>query len=157
MLTILMILAIILTGLMAGFFFAYWCSVMVGLRSVRDETFVETMQHINVVLPNAMFAPPFFGALILPGAAAWIAFRDGQSEVGWWLVASFVLYLATFAITAARNVPMNNALANAGTPQDAEDAARIRAEFEGPWVRWNTIRTATNCASFVAAVIALAV
>ena len=157
MLTILMIVAVILTGLMAGFFFAYWCSVMIGLRSVRDETFVETMQHINAVLPNAMFAPPFVGALVVPAIAAWIAFRDGANTTGWWLVASFVLYLATFAITAGRNVPMNNALATAGTPQDAADAAEIRGDFEEPWITWNTIRTATNAASFAAAVVALAV
>ncbi len=156
MLTILVGLSVILTGLMAGFFFAYWCSVMVGLRSVSDETFVETMQHINAVLPNAMFAPPFFGALLVPAIAAWIAFSDGKPEAGWWLVVSFVFYVVTFVITAVRNVPMNNALAQAGAPHDAAGAIRIRAEFEGPWVRWNAMRTATNLASFAAAVIALA-
>ena len=41
--------------------------------------------------------------------------------------------------------------------RDAADAAEIRGDFEEPWITWNTIRTATNAASFAAAVVALAV
>ena len=60
-----LIAAIITSGLLAGFFFAYWCSVMIGLRKVKDATFVETMQQINASLPNARFAIAFFAPVLL--------------------------------------------------------------------------------------------
>ena len=44
--------ATITTGLMAGLYYAYACSVMPGLSRTDDRTFVSAMQQINVAIIN---------------------------------------------------------------------------------------------------------
>ena len=44
--------ATITTGLMAGLYYAYACSVMLGLSRTGDRTFVSAMQQINVAILN---------------------------------------------------------------------------------------------------------
>lgn len=146
---------VITSGLLAGFFFAYWCSVMIGLRNVRDETFIETMQNINAALPNRRFAIPFFAPVVLSLFAVWRTFADDATTSMWWSVTAAVLSLITFGITAARNVPMNNALAEVGAPASPGIAHEAREANEAPWTLWNDIRTYTSALAFVAAIAAL--
>ena len=40
------------TGLMAGLYYAYAYSVMLGLSMTDDRTFVSAMQQINVAIIN---------------------------------------------------------------------------------------------------------
>ncbi|GAA2897515.1 DUF1772 domain-containing protein [Streptosporangium fragile] len=147
--------ATITTGLMAGLFYAYACSVMPGLRRTDDRTFVGTMQSINVAILNGWFAVCFVGALPATGAAAGLHLhREGRAALPW-TVAAFVLYAATLAVTAAVNVPLNNALDAAGEPGRVADLAAVRESFEARWVRWNLVRTVTSVAAFACLVRAL--
>src|SRR4028118_1746510 len=57
-------LATITTGLIAGFFYAYACSVTLGLALLPDEQYVEAMQAINATVRNGLFAFSFFGAVL---------------------------------------------------------------------------------------------
>lgn len=146
------IVALVITsGLLAGFFFAWWCSCMIGLRNVTDSAFVETMQAVNRSLPNARFIVPFMAPVILAPICTWLAFADGQSAAFWWSSAATALSVVTFAITAAGNVPLNNALEAAGR----EDVHAARIVFELPWTRLNDLRTLTSALAFGAAVGAL--
>lgn len=148
---IFMVALIVTSGLLAGFFFAWWCSCMVGLKRVSDTTFVETMQRINGVLANGRFAIPFFAPVLLAPILVWLLHSDGQRVAGFWSVVATVFSAITFVITAGRNVPLNNDLAKA----QLSDATNARKAFEGPWVRWNTLRTLTSTVAFVASVIVL--
>jgi uncharacterized membrane protein len=141
-------------GLMAGFFYAYACSVMVGLDRVDDRTFIVTMQWINATVRNAAFAPAFFGSLILTIAAAVVTVVSGRSARGW-IVAAAVLYAAAFLVTLTLNVPLNEQLAAAGPADQITDLAAVRAAFEGPWIRWNLLRTGFTSGSLTALSIAL--
>lgn len=151
MLELVLVLGVVTSGLLAGFFFAYWCSVMVGLKNASDATFVETMQNINAVLPNGRFVIPFFGPVILAAASTWLGFSNEESATAWWCVASLVLSVLTFGITASQNVPLNQALAAA----ERNDDGAARTAFEGPWNRWNDLRTSTSALAFITAVMAL--
>jgi uncharacterized membrane protein len=84
--------SVVAVALMAGFFYAYACSVMIALTRVDDRTFIVTMQWINATVRNAAFAPAFFGSLVLTIAAAVLAVVLGiQPEPGLWLRPSFML------------------------------------------------------------------
>lgn len=148
---IVLVALIVTSGLLAGFFFAWWCSCMVGLRRVSDAAFVETMQAINGVLPNSRFAIPFFAPVLLAPILAWMLLGGGQRTAGAWAVVATVFSAVTFVITAGRNVPLNNELARA----QLSDATSARKAFERPWVRWNTVRTLTSTIAFVASVLML--
>jgi uncharacterized membrane protein len=153
-------LAVLLTastlavGLMAGFFYAYACSVMVGLDRVDDRTFIVTMQWINATVRNPAFAPAFFGALLLTIAAAVAAVVSGSSTRAW-VVAAAVLYAAAFLITLTLNVPLNSQLAAAGPADQISNPDAVRSVFEASWVRWNLLRTGLRIGSLTALTIAL--
>jgi hypothetical protein len=54
-------LATLTTGLISGFFYAYACSVTLGLALLPDGQYVEAMQAINATVRNGLFAFGFFG------------------------------------------------------------------------------------------------
>jgi uncharacterized membrane protein len=152
-LAVLLAASTVVVGLLAGFF-AYACSVMVGLDRVDDRTFIVTMQWINATVRNAAFAPAFFGSLVLTTAAAVVAVVFARSNRGW-IVAAAVLYAAAFLVTLTLNVPLNSQLAAAGPADQISDFAAVRAAYEGPWVRSNLLRTGLTLGSLTALSIAL--
>jgi uncharacterized membrane protein len=151
---VLTVAATVAMGLIAGFFYAYACSVMIGLDRTDDRTFVATMQSINATVRNAGFAPSFFGALVLSVAAAAVAVRRG-SPARRPLIAGAVLYAGAFVVTMAVSVPLNDELAAAGAPDRIADLAAVRHDYEGPWVAWNLVRTLLSTGALVALVSAL--
>lgn len=148
--TILVWVSLGLVGLMAGFFYAYSVSVMVGLGEVSDTAFIETMQWINATVRNVWFGPAFFGSLIITGVTAVAAHMNGSRRVGLWMVFAFVLYAMAFGITVGISVPLNNELRDAGDVLAIVDPAAVRADYEDTWVRWNNIRTVASTASLLA-------
>jgi uncharacterized membrane protein len=153
-LAVLLAASTVVVGLMEGFFYAYACSVMVGLDRVDDRTFIVTMQWINATVRNAAFAPAFFGSLVLTTAAAVVAVVFARSNRGW-IVAAAGLYAAAFLVTLTLNVPLNSQLAAAGPADQINDLAAVRAAYGGPWVRWNLLRTGLTLGSLTALSIAL--
>ena len=143
-----LVVATITTGLMAGLYYAYACSVMPGLSRTDERTFVSAMQQINVAIINPWFFISFFGALVFTALAAVLHLRgDGQAVLPW-IAAAFVLYVATLVITVGFNVALNNELAAAGDPDRIADLATVRERFEASWVRWNIARAVASTAAF---------
>ena len=149
--------ATILMGLIAGFFYAYACSVMLGLAETDDRTFVLTMQSINATVRNAAFAPSFFGSLVVTAVAAVMQWRRRDRAALRWIVAALVLYGGAFVITMGVSVPLNNELAGAGHPGLIENVATVRDDYEGPWVVWNIVRAVASTAAMACLVRALMV
>ena len=140
-------------GLSAGLFYTYFFSVMPGLGAGDDRTFVTAMRWINVRILNGWFAVAFVGAPVFTVLTAVLLL--GEGAVGVLTSIAAVLAVATVVITASANVPLNNALMRAGEPQALADPGEVRRRFEAPWVRWNTVRTATSVAAFACLVWAL--
>ncbi|WP_248958696.1 anthrone oxygenase family protein [Sphaerisporangium perillae] len=145
---VVLVAATMSTGLIAGLFYAYACSVMPGLNKATDRTLVDTMQRINVAILNGWFALCFAGALVMTALTAILHLHQEGRALLPWLVAAVVLYAATLVITFAVNIPLNNALDAAGKPGDIADLAAVREAFEARWVRWNLARTLTSVAAF---------
>lgn len=130
------------TGLVGGLFFAFATAVMPGLGRANDQTFVTSMQGINEAILNPVFLTTFVAPIICLGVAAF----TGPARL--WVIAALVLYVATFAITSAGNVPLNDALAAVGATRDTSTLEAARKAFEDPWNRLHLVRTATSIAAF---------
>jgi uncharacterized membrane protein len=143
-----LVAATVTTGLSAGLFFAYACSVMPGLAQASDRTFVEAMQRINVAILNAWFLVVFVGAFLLTGLAAALHLPADSRSVLPWVVTAFVLYGVGLVVTGRLNVPLNNALVAAGHPDGVPDLRAVRDRFERPWVRWHLVRTVAFAVAF---------
>ncbi|MEV6865845.1 anthrone oxygenase family protein [Streptosporangium subroseum] len=146
--SVVLVAATVTMGLMAGLFYAYASSVMIGLGRASDRTFVEAMQRINTAILNGWFFACFLGALALTILAAVLHLSEDRRSVLPWILAAVLLYGAQFVITAAVNVPLNNMLDAAGDPRHITDLAAVREQFEATWVRWNLIRAVASTAAF---------
>lgn len=131
-------------GLMAGLFAAFAYAVMPALRGADDRTFVDAMQRINVTIVNGWFLLAFLGTPVLAALAAVLAWRGATRPALPWIIAGLALYLVMFVVTVALNVPLNDALAAAGTA----DLGAARERFESAWVTWNVVRTLASTAGF---------
>lgn len=137
-----LIAATITTGLMAGLFFAFDVSVMPALKRSDDRTFIQVMQRINIAIVNGWFLVCFLGSLIFTGLALALHLAsDGGAAVGP-LVGALVAYVLQLTLTGRVNIPLNNALEQAGPVERMADPAIIRQAFESRWVpanRWRTL------------------
>jgi uncharacterized membrane protein len=131
--------SLILTGAIAGFFYAYWCSVMIGLDAAGAPVAIPAMQGINRMVRNMMFAPAFFGPMAVLPLAAVVAWLTAARATAAWLVLAFLAYASAFVMTLAINVPMNEAFA--AVP--ASEVARW-ARYFADWGFWNGARTFTS-------------
>lgn len=138
-----LVAATLLTGLMAGLYFAFSIAVMPGLGACDDRTFTAAMRSVNRKILNGWFGLAFAGAplsILLAGA---LHLGGDATSVVFWTLAAFLLYAATVAFTFRVNVPLNDELEAA----DEEDTAAVRRRFEKRWVRWNHARTWLNTAA----------
>jgi len=136
-------------GLMAGVFLLYAHTVMPGLRSTDDRTFVGAFQAIDRAIINPLFLATFLAPLVFTGLAVVLHLRRDARAALPWIVAGLVLYLAVFLITVIVNVPLNDGIKAAGDPDRIADLGAVRAQFhEATWVRWNLVRAVLSTSAF---------
>jgi uncharacterized membrane protein len=141
--------ATITTGLMAGVFGVYAHTIMRGLHTTDDRTFVTAFQAIDRAIINPVFMLTFFGALVASGVAGVLHLRDDDRSVLPWIVAAFALYLVVVVITMAVHVPLNDDIKAAGDPERIANLAAVRDAFhETRWVAWNVVRAIATTLAF---------
>jgi uncharacterized membrane protein len=148
--SLLLTLAVLAAGLSAGFFYTYADSVTRGLGRVDDETYVLTFQAINETVRTGLFMAIFAGPLPLLVLGGLSQLRRDRAVAALLIGAGLIYAITVIAVTAAGNVPLNDALA-ATTASDQV----ARAGFEGRWNALNQVRSIGAVAVFALAVIAL--
>ena len=135
-------LTLLLTGAIAGFFYAYSVSAMPGLDRIEPEHAIRAMQGINEAVRNPVFFVTFFlmpvASLLCCGLTAFLGRRSVAVCFG---LAAAVYLFGAFLPTALVNVPMNEALAGARLPADAGELERLWSTYSARWTAWNTVRT----------------
>ncbi len=147
--------ATFLTGLSAGFFYAWSVSVIPGTLKITDNSYMETMQSINRAVLNPAFFIIFFGSLILLTTSSVLHYQNGP--VFWLIVASTVIYLVgTFGVTAFGNVPLNNELEALNLQNLSTDRIELfRQQYELKWNRYHIVRTVFAVISFLLSLLAI--
>lgn len=142
--------AAVATGLLGGVFFAFSNFVMKALAFLPNGSGAEAMRSINRVVLNPLFLSIFTGAAFAGAVLGIFAVTHWQNPGSGALLTGSLLYLAGgFFVTAAGNVPLNNALATA----DPEDPA-VWQDYLKRWTRWNHVRAVAclaACGFFIAA------
>ena len=151
---LILVITVTLTGLVAGLFYAWSCSVVLGLARLKDREFVDVMQKTNRAILNPVFFVSFLGAPVLLPVSTYLSY--GSSPRFALLLAATVVFLTgTFGVTVFGNVPMNEALDrfDLETAND-EETAQARANFERRWNNLNTIRTISSTIALILTIIA---
>lgn len=147
---VLLLSAIVATGLVAGLLYGWVVSVIPGLRKVDNTTYVTTMQNINREIINPWFVIPFMTVPFLLGAAAIVEFRAGNSRRAWYIASAAVTYVVgVLGVTIGGNIPLNDSLDGVDLGSLSGDALeRTRHDYETPWNRWHNLRTAAAVLAF---------
>lgn len=163
MATLLLVLAVVTTGLYAGFYLIFLTGIMPALARLSDEQFVAAMRRINEKVPRATFLLVFSGSVGFPAAALFVPVDGRTATERWLVVAALVCAVAGHLVTVAGNVPLNNALAASegaaapGTSVPSVSDREARAAFESRWNAFHPVRTVLALAAFVLLVCAATV
>lgn len=150
------VLALLVSALSAGFFYAFSTTVMPGLGEAGASAAIQAMQGINNVVRSPLFAAVFFGTLVLALLAALAARSAGHRGASRLAFLGAVVHAAAvIGVTLQVNVPLNETLATV-TTGDAS-AAATWAHFAEPWSLWNHVRTLGAIVTFLCLVAAYAV
>lgn len=148
-------IATLSTGLIAGLFYAYSCSVNPGLGRLTDVEYLKAMQSINRVILNPVFYMTFMGTLLLLPLSAWLSYHQEPAIRFWYFLAAAIVYIVgVFGVTIGGNVPLNEALDKfnlAGA--SVEQLAQYRLQFEAKWNMFHTVRTIANIVSALLAIL----
>ncbi len=150
-------ICVLLTGLVAGLFYGYQCSVINGLGALKDREYLSAFQNIDRAIQNPVFFTSFLGCVVLLPLSTYISYRTAMAPLMPYLLMATITYMiGTFGVTIFFNVPLNNAL-GAFDMQSATDsqAQAMRVGFEAAWNKWHLVRTLAAIASFITLIIPL--
>jgi uncharacterized membrane protein len=151
---VVLLIATIVNGLLAGFFYAFSHTAMPGLARRDDRTYVGAFQGMDQAVYNPWFMSTFVGGPLLVAAALVLHLDDDATILGL-LVVALVLAVTTVAITVSVHLPLNQEIQEVDVAGGADPGA-ARTRFEERWVRFNVLRTATSVGAFVAVAVVLA-
>ncbi|MBT3665696.1 DUF1772 domain-containing protein [bacterium] len=135
--------AIISFGFIGGVYFAFSFFVMQSLKKTSAPDAIRTMNTINLVILKSPFMLLFFFSSFI----ALILFLENLilykliSNEGF---ASLIFLLGMFICTAAKNVPLNNKLAEFDFYDSNCNPEIEWNDYYKNWIKWNHIRT-TSC------------
>lgn len=143
------------SALIAGLFYAYSCSVNLGLGKLTDIEYIKAMQSINREIQNPVFFTCFFGTLLLIPLSAYLNYNQQATVKSWLLLmAVFAYAVGVFGVTVVGNVPLNEALGNFNATNATQEAIRNqRMLFEAKWNAFNTIRTISSLITVILLII----
>ncbi len=136
------LLAVVFSGAIFGFFYAWICSTMWGLDATDPRVAIQAMQAMNGSVRNAVFAPAFFGTPFVLWIAALLAWRTHRNHAAMSFAVGGLIYaVGGLILTMTNNVPMNESLGLLTVPTDIDAARAIWVEYSGTWQVYNVIRT----------------
>ncbi|MCA6074997.1 DUF1772 domain-containing protein [Fulvivirga sedimenti] len=148
--------AVILTGLSAGLLFAWSVSVIPGTKLIGNQPYLETMQSINRAILNPAFFTVFFGSVILLSIASIYEFHSNKVVFGLMLSSAISYMAGTILVTGLGNVPLNDQLDVLKIAEmNASQIAQFRQFYETNWNKLHLIRTVFAVVSFLLSVVAL--
>jgi uncharacterized membrane protein len=150
-------IAVLFTGLAAGFFYAWEVSVIQGTKLISDKTYLETMQAINRAIINPGFLFVFMGTLFLLAGSSYLQYRSGVNLSFWFILSATIVYaIGTFGVTMGGNVPLNDALdALSLNEMSPEQMKSFRMSYEVKWNKLHSIRTVFGVISFALSLLAV--
>lgn len=134
--------ALVLMGIMTGFFFAFSNTVMPGFDVTRPISAIEGMQGINLVVRNPVFFVSFFLTpvfAIITGVIAWVSHRRQAAVLA--CVSAMIYICGAFLVTVVHHIPLNEALAVIDTETLGDTALSVWNTYSTEWTPMNTVRS----------------
>ncbi|MEK7434972.1 MAG: anthrone oxygenase family protein [Cyanobacteriota bacterium] len=148
---IILLITAILTALMAGLFFSYSFSVVLGLGRLDNFEYINAMQSINREIKNPIFFIVFFGTLLLLPITSFLHYQQTFSTKFLFILASTIFYvIGVFGVTVLGNIPLNEKLDKFNLQSSSSEIIKTeRDNFEYRWNKLNLIRTISSTISII--------
>jgi len=148
---IVLALATLSTGIVAGIFFNWSNTVTTGIGRLNDLEYLNAFKAMNRTILNPAFFLAFFGPVLLLPVASYMQFTLSADYLFWMLVLVVILYLGgVIAVTIAGNIPLNDQLEASNIDgMTLEEAKTFRESFENRWNSLNWIRTFSSLGAFL--------
>ena len=155
--TLIIIVAILSTGLMAGIFFNWTNAVKPGIGTLDDMTYMKAFQAMNRLILNPLFYIVFILPVLTISISTYMSFGSTKLYVFELFLLSTLLYvLGVFLITILGNIPLNDLLENTDLEKiSLTELSDLRGKIENKWNNFNLIRTVSSFISFLLLVICL--
>ena len=155
--TLIIIVAILSTGLMAGIFFTWTNAVKPGIGTLDDMTYMKAFQAMNRLILNPLFYIVFILPVLTISISTYMSFGSTKLYVFELFLLSTLLYvLGVFLITIIGNIPLNELLENTDLEKiSLTELSDLRGKIENKWNNFNLIRTVSSFISFLLLVICL--
>ncbi len=145
-------LAIIFTGIMAGFFYAYTFNVNLAMSLVDGETYATVQSLFNENVRHVGFFAFFFGSAAISLGATIVHARQWKSPTFWLLASATIIYIGGIIIfTRQVNLPLNYYT-------ESWDPTNLPLDWEATrdaWNRANAFRVGTSLTSFALCIMAM--
>jgi len=152
---IILVITATTTALMAGLFYAFSCSVNLGLARLSNAEYISAMQSTNRAIQNPIFFAAFFGAPILLPLSAFLHYGQPLPARFWFLLAAIIYLIGIFGVTIFGNFPLNNTLDRFDLQAASEVKLAVQREgFEKRWNNLNMIRTVSSTLAVILVVMA---
>ncbi len=142
---IVLALATLLCGLVAGFLFAFAVVVMPGIRGLESGAFLRAFQEVDGVIQRGqpLFGLVWLGSVVALVAASVLGIAQLRGvERSLLLIATTIYVVGVQVPTFTVNVPLNNEVQELVIEaMDTEAQQTARERFETRWNYWNVIRT----------------
>ena len=149
--TIILALAILLTGLMAGIFFTWSNAVKPGIGKLSDIEYLTALQSMNRVILNNAFKIIFLGAIIAVALVPIFYFNLYPRNIFWLFVFTLIIYwIGVFGVTVSGNIPLNEILDKTNLESiTSEEIKTLRKSIEVKWNNFNLIRCISSGITFI--------
>jgi len=149
--TVILALAILFTGLMAGIFFTWSNAVKPGIGKLSDLEYLKALQSMNRVILNNTFKIIFGGAIITTALLPAFYFNLYPNNVFWiFVLILFIYWIGAFGVTVLGNIPLNELLDKTSLDSiSLEEGKTLRTSIELKWNNLNLIRSISSGVSFV--------
>ena len=153
--TIILALAILLTGLMAGIFFTWSNAVKPGIGKLSDSEYLRALQSMNRVILNNAFKIIFLGAIIAVVLVPIFYFNLYPRNIFWLFVFTLIIYwIGVFGVTVSGNIPLNEILDKTNLESiTSEEIKTLRKSIEVKWNNFNLIRCISSGITFILLII----
>lgn len=148
-----LIIATLVSGLMAGLFYAWSISVTPGLAKVDNKKYLHSFQSMNRAIINPIFLLCFMGLAILLPLLSYMSYNSIDFA---YVLTSTILYLiGVIVVTFLGNIPLNTKLESLKIESlTDEQMSTFRKNFESRWNSLNYVRTISSSLSFIFMIIA---
>ena len=153
--TLILIVAIVSTGLMAGIFFTWTNAVKPGIGTLDDMTYMKAFQAMNRLILNPLFYIVFILPVLSIAISTYMSFGSTKEYVFELLLTATLIYcLGVFLVTIAGNIPLNELLEHTDLEKISQiELSDLRGKIETKWNSFNLVRTISSFIAFVLLVI----